>query len=125
MNASFADWLLDEMNKQGLSQATLARKAGVSRAAISNVINGTRGLGVELCTAIAFAFGIPPETVFRAAGILPNRPGTDEDFEELKHLFSQMSEEEQEEFLAIGRLKIERQSKRGPHETPQARPAHI
>jgi len=126
MNASFADWLLDEMNKQGLSQATLARKAGVSRAAISNVINGTRGLGIELCTAIALALKIPPETVFRAAGILPSRPGTDEDFEELKHLFSQMTDEEQLEFLAMGRLKIDLRAKRGEsHETPQARPANI
>lgn len=121
----FGNWLLKEMENRGLSQAELARRAGVNQSTISLVIGGKRGVGEDLCTALAKAFGLPIETIFRAAGLLPHRPGTDEDFEELKHLFSQMSEEEQEEFLAIGRLKIERQSKRGPHETPQARPAHI
>lgn len=76
--------------------------------------------------AIAHAFGVPPETIFRAAGILPNQPGMDEDFEELKYIFNQMTDEEQEEFLATGRLKLELRNKRGElRETQQARPAHV
>ena len=75
--------------------------------------------------AIAHAFGVPPETIFRAAGILPSRSDTDEDYEELKHIFNQMTDEEQEEFLAQGRLKIDLRTKRGDlREKPQARPAH-
>jgi len=88
-------------------------------------LTGARGPGNELCLAIAKGLNIEPETVFRAAGILPNQPGTDEDFEELKYLFNQMTDEEQEEFLATGRLKIELRNKRGElRETQQARPAH-
>lgn len=122
----FGNWLLVEMEKRDLSQAELARRAGINQSTISLVISGKRGVGEDLCTALAKAFGIPIETVFRAAAILPHQPGTDEDFEELKHLFSQMTDEEQEEFLATGRLKLELRNKRGElRETTQARPAHI
>jgi transcriptional regulator with XRE-family HTH domain len=89
-------------------------------------LNGDRNPSNETLEAIARGLKLPPETVFRAAGILPNHPGTDEDFEELKHLFNQMTDEEQLEFLAMGRLKIDLRARRGEsHETPQARPANI
>jgi len=125
-NNSFASWLNKELDEQSWTQSELARRAGLSRGTLSNITSGSKGIGEETCRAIARAFNIPPETVFRAAGILPNHPGTDEDFEELKHLFSQMTDEEQLEFLAIGRVKIELRNKRGEkRETPQARPANI
>ncbi len=68
---SFSDWLVIQLNDKGWSQAELSRQAGVSRAAISAVIVGTRNPGNDLCEAIARALKLPPETVFRAAGILP------------------------------------------------------
>jgi transcriptional regulator with XRE-family HTH domain len=125
-NNHFTSWLNSELDKQGWTQSELARRAGLSRGTLSNITSGSKGVGEETCRAIARAFNIPPETVFRAAGILPNHPGTDEDFEELKHLFNQMTDEEQLEFLAMGRLKIDLRAKRGEsHETPQARLANI
>lgn len=126
MDITFRDWIIEELEKQGWSQSVLARKAGISRQAVSDYINQRRKPDNEALKGIAHAFRLPQETVFRAAGILPNHPGTDEDFEELKHLFNQMSDEEQLEFLAIGRVKIDLRTKRGEsHETPQARPANI
>ena len=124
-NNKFTNWLNNELDKQGWTQSELARRAGLSRGTLSNITSGSKGIGEETCRAIARAFNVPPETVFRAAGILPNNPGMDEDYEELKHIFNQMTDEEQEEFLAQGRLKIDLRSKRGDlREKPQARPAH-
>jgi transcriptional regulator with XRE-family HTH domain len=124
MDIAFRDWLIGELEKRDWSQSVLARKAGISRQAVSDYVNQRRRPDIEALQNIAHAFHLPQETVFRIAGILPSQPGKDEDFEELKHLFSQMTEEEQEEFLATGRLKIELRNKRGElRETQQARPA--
>lgn len=68
---SFADWLENELVKREISQAELARRAGVTRSAINGVLTGYRGIGVEMCNGIAKALGIPPDEVFRAAGFLP------------------------------------------------------
>lgn len=125
---AFVDWLLEEMNKQGLSQAALAKKAHVSRAAISNLINGARGAGRDLLVSIARGLGLPPETVFRAAGLFPASPDIDEDYENLKYMFEQMSQKEKEEFLAYGRLKLDLKAKQqGETREPktQPRPADI
>lgn len=64
----FSDWLLKEMNARTWSQADLARAAGLSRTAVSNVLSQQRQPGPEFCVAIAQAFGYPPEVIFRAAG---------------------------------------------------------
>lgn len=73
----FRDWLLQTLEEQGISQSELARRAGVSRAAISDIISGRRGIGKDAATSIARALKIPPETVFRVAGILPPDPSQD------------------------------------------------
>jgi len=67
----FIKWLNEEMALRGWNQAELARKAGVSRAAISNILSSMRTPGPDLCGAIAQAFQIAPEVVFRKAGLLP------------------------------------------------------
>ena len=70
---TFSDWLFSQMQAKGWSQSDLARHAGVTRTAISDVLSGRRKAGNELCTAIALALQIPPEEVFRAAGILKTK----------------------------------------------------
>ena len=51
----------------------MARAAGVSRSAISEIISGQRQVGKRTATAVADALKLPPEQVFRAAGILPSK----------------------------------------------------
>lgn len=72
--AAFGEFLLMEIGKHDWSQSKLASLAGVSRAAISDVISGRRNPGTDLCTSIAHALDLPPENVFRAAGLLPELP---------------------------------------------------
>jgi len=75
--ANFSEWLEKELEKRDMSQSELARQAGVTRAAINGVLTGARGPGIDLCNGIAQAFKLPPEEVYRAAGIplSPERNG--------------------------------------------------
>jgi transcriptional regulator with XRE-family HTH domain len=66
----FNEWLLEQLKDMDWSQADLARVSGLTRPAISNYING-RTPDEAALRKIARAFKTSPETVFRAAGILP------------------------------------------------------
>jgi transcriptional regulator with XRE-family HTH domain len=68
----FGEWLVEEMKKAGIrSQSELARRAGASDAAISDVLSGRRNLGLDLARAIAEALDLDPVDVLYAAGLLP------------------------------------------------------
>lgn len=67
----FGDWLAKILEERDLSQADLARATRRSRAAISSLISGKRGVGPSLASSIADALKIPREEVYREAGLLP------------------------------------------------------
>ncbi len=90
-NSNFIDWLRNELETRGWSQAELARQSKLSPAQITRLLNGERGVGENGLNAIARALRLPPETVFRAAGKLPNR-ATDPRIDELSHKFSTLDE---------------------------------
>lgn len=69
---TFSDWLASELNKRDMSQADLARKSDLTRGAVSHLINQQRQPGPDACLAIARALSLPPELVFRQAGLLPS-----------------------------------------------------
>lgn len=95
----FTDFLLEQLNTRDWSQADLAKKAGLSRAAISDVMSERRNPGVDLCTSIAEAFDLPPETVFRAAGLLPPAPEITPVMERALYYLSQLDPEDQERVM--------------------------
>ena len=95
---SFKDWLAKQLKDQGWSQADLAKKAGISRGTVTNLLSGNRQPGPDACTAIAYAFKISPTTVFRKAGLLPPT-AQDEYIEKIMHNVSQMTEDEKEELF--------------------------
>lgn len=68
----FAYWLQLEREKEGWSQADLARYSGLNRAVINKIESGTKPMP-ETLTAISKAFDLPPDYVFEKAGILPSR----------------------------------------------------
>lgn len=74
MEHTFPEWLEHQLKEQGISQAELARRAGVTRGAINGILQGARGPGVELCQGIARALNIPVQDVYEAAGLLPPDP---------------------------------------------------
>jgi transcriptional regulator with XRE-family HTH domain len=103
---NFPQWLQLELDKRGWRQADLARAANLDSAVISNLINSKRGPGEETCQSIAKAFGIPPETVYRAAGLLPPISERDERIETILHLAEQLPDVEYTDLIAYIELRI-------------------
>lgn len=89
---TLADWLIKELKIREWTQAELARRAGVSRAAISDVISGKRNMGTELAQSVAEALKAPVEEVYRVAGILPSSPPKDETLYRIEHLYHTLKE---------------------------------
>jgi transcriptional regulator with XRE-family HTH domain len=116
MNDDFAEWLNAELRNREWSQAELARRAGVSRAAISDIASGKHKIGKDVATGIARAFKMQPVTVFRAAGILPPEPEYVPLLDEWNAVFYELTPDEQEELLDIARMKVNRR-KTGKPET--------
>lgn len=83
-------WLIETLKERGWSHSELARRSGVSQAAISGTISGDRKAGADFCVKVAGALGEAPEKVLRLAGILPSvstdDPALDEAVELLKNL---------------------------------------
>ena len=106
MSNTFADWLLGEIRERNMSQSDLARASGVTRAAISDVVNGRRMPGKVLLNGVARALSIPPEQVFRVAGILPPSDGVDDEIERIIHEANKLNAQDKAEVLAFIRMKI-------------------
>ena len=94
---SSIEYLLTEMEKRGWKQSDLARHAGLDSGLINNYISGRRNIGATL--AIAKAFKVAPEIVFRKAGLLPNVPESTAEEEQLLYLFRQLSNYDREAVL--------------------------
>lgn len=74
----FGEWLDHEISRRGWSQSELARRGGVSASAVQQVVTGITRPGPRVCQAVARAFEMPPEEVFRLAGLLTtSRPVRD------------------------------------------------
>lgn len=71
----FSSWLNEMATQNGWSGNELARRAGVTGATISNVMNERTAVTYDLCAGIAKALQVPAEDVFRRAGLLPPATG--------------------------------------------------
>ena len=96
----FVDWLWNELDRRSWSQAQLARKAEVTRSVINSVLNRKSFPGVEVCRGIAYAFSLPPEEVFRKAGLLPDLKETKGlAIRTLAKIMEKLTDEQQEEII--------------------------
>ena len=90
---TFVDWLNEQMQKRNLSQAELARMAGLHKSVINKL---SRGIVIrpEITTyiAIARALEVAPVTVFCIAGFITPDPDLPE-LEEYKNVLKEMSTE--------------------------------
>lgn len=71
MNIDFTEWLTKELTVKGWDQAELSRRSGITTAHISRIMTGQRHPGTEALSGIAHALRLPPEDLFRRAGLLP------------------------------------------------------
>lgn len=90
----FSDWLQEVMDEKGWNQSELARYMGVSRQAVSDVLNQKRNPGGDFARKLAWALHIPPEDVFRMAGILPAQNA--DRVEQLAERIASLDEEDQD-----------------------------
>ena len=106
---TFSDWLMAELNERQWTQAELARRCGSTKATISRIINGERQIGTDVATAIAYALNLPPDEVFRQAGLLPPQPDIDPKLAEINYLLATLPPDLQEEALSYLRYLIEKE----------------
>ena len=78
-NIDFAEWLTNELAVKGWDQAELSRRSGITTAHISRIMTGQRHPGSEALSGIARALRLPPEELFRRAGLLPPKRGVTAD----------------------------------------------
>ena len=105
-NSQFIRWLDEELAQRQWNDNQLARHAGISHSVISRARSGSPPKW-EACEALASALQIPPEVVFRKAGLLPPENDADLGLEEWRHILSQLPEIDRYELLRIARLKLE------------------
>ena len=108
MEKDFGNWLLSELNIRKMTQMELSKASGITPAQISRIISGSRGAGEKTLNAIARGLDIPAETVFRAAGFLPEKKKSSSDVDEIMHLLNQLSPGERQEIEDLIRFKVER-----------------
>lgn len=117
-----ATWLNERVSERGWSLRETARRVGVSHTTIINIANGQVRASPELCQGLARVFGVPPEEVFRRAGLLPPAPDETPTIRELVHLFSQLPAEEQDDVIAIVRTLLARRREQRKQARPTGKP---
>jgi transcriptional regulator with XRE-family HTH domain len=102
----FTEWLQVEMKSRKWGIPDLARSAHITRGAIGNILRGYRSPGPDLCTAISRALKLPPEAVFRKAGLLPALPKENIRIEEISEITRCLDDAEQEDLLRYARMRM-------------------
>ena len=90
--------ITEGMKRKGLRAADLARRAGLSRATVSNMIHGRREGTPESLSAIADALGIPREELYRDAGYLSKEEKHNEQIERIVYRLKKLDPEHLEMF---------------------------
>lgn len=85
----------------------LARRSGLTATTISDIEGDKANIGQQACNAIARAFNLPPEEVFRRAGILPPAPERTPGLKEAEFLFTKLSPERRSLILATMRAWVD------------------
>ena len=89
MDTKFSEWLSKKMKERNWSQSDLARASGLTRQAISYYLSEKSKQPDEFALQeIAHAFKLPPEEVYRVAGLLPPNPQKDETLQRIDYLYS-------------------------------------
>ena len=106
MDITFSAWLSNKMMEHNWTQSDLARASGLTRQAISYYLSEKSKQPDEFALQrIAHALKLPPEQVYRAAGILPPAINIDEEMERIIHEIEKLPKADREEVLAFIRMK--------------------
>lgn len=110
MSDTLRGWLSKKIEQLGWSHSELARRAGVSQAAVSGTISGDRKAGADFCIKVAQALGESPEKVLRLAEILPPIPDTeDATLLELLEIVRNISSQSRQEILNFAKFRYQQE----------------
>lgn len=113
---TFAEWLKEELDNRGWTRAELARRSKLQEATFTYIFGG-RKPSPETCNAIAGALGIPSETVFRKAGLLPANPEDDEKLlNEVVEAFKRLDINQRQAVLEYALFEFRRSRNKGEQE---------
>jgi transcriptional regulator with XRE-family HTH domain len=118
-----SNWITRELEAKGWTQAELARRSGLSTGRLSSAINYQTGMGPDFCKAIARAFSVPAEIIFRQAGLLPPLQSNEDDLARQIYDVAKNSSREGRELmlkLALGIYEQERSAHEFNKETGMA-----
>ena len=104
----FAIWLKDQLDQRDISQAELSRRSGLSPSQVSKILNMHSPPGRKALEAIASTLRIPPETIFRAAGLLPPQEQGVATLEEVNYKLSLLPPDQQQQVLVFVEFLLER-----------------
>lgn len=107
--SAFGKWLLAELDERRWSMREFARRCEVSESTISRIVSGKRNPSSELCRRMGDVLRLPPERIFREAGLLPQNPDESPGTKEALYLFRQLPEDERLRILLIMRTLLEEQ----------------
>ena len=108
--SDFIEWLRHELDSRKWDMAELSRRSGVHTSTLSLIMSEERKPGPTTCRAIARAFHLPVEDVFRHANLLPKSKKLPESAEELLFYYNDLPEDEQKRVLIIVRALYEAQA---------------
>jgi transcriptional regulator with XRE-family HTH domain len=106
--------------ERGITRNKLASMAGISSGTLSLIASGARKPGADLCLSLANALKIPPETVLRWAGFLPDESEVSGQGE-MAYIYANLPPEKQEQLREYARFLIEKEEKKtGATPAPRA-----
>lgn len=106
----FVEWLQAELDQRGWLASDLARRAGLGSGTLSQLMNGYRNPGPDVCRSIAHALKVPEEEVFRRAGLLSPKPELSDQAEELRSIIGLLKEENVAYVAEIARWRLNQQA---------------
>lgn len=109
IDKDFSQWLTEEVYRRGWSFREFAQRARLSSSMVSKVVTGAVLPKWGFCLKVARALDLPPETVFRLAGLLPPESADRSKLREMNHLFTRLSPEDQERFIVLIRAYLKSQ----------------
>lgn len=105
----FWNWVNSTREEKRLSFRAIERTGGLSNGAVSKRESDGLSPTLETCQAVATAFEIPVSIALSKAGVLPPIGEETASTREVVHLFTLLSDEDQERTLVYLRAMLERQ----------------
>ena len=108
MTLQFSAWLSTTISQKGISASEFARRAGVTRGAISSLINGRRRPGRDMLNGISMALNLPIDEIYQVAGY-SDSPGDDLLSARIAHMASLLPDTDKADVLDFIEYKLYKQ----------------